>query len=152
MTPPSSQSLSRPGASEENWVKDLYQVNTAYGRLVYLAGLRNPNNGRYEHYGVDASAALAVSRSLRTLHETIFREWISFPLESKMADIELYIQSIDRVDHAELIDAWLRMTPYKNLVPANIQGPERQRHISDFEAILGLLKNVYGVSSPDQGA
>jgi hypothetical protein len=51
-----------------------------------------------------------------------------------------------------LIDAWLRLTPYMNLVPASIPGPERHKHISDFEAILGLMKNVYGVASPDQDA
>jgi len=34
-------------------------------------------------------------------------------------------------------------------VPGAIRGPEREKHISDFEAILGLLKNVYGVASPD---
>jgi hypothetical protein len=33
-----------------------------------------------------------------------------------------------------------------------VQGPERQRHVSDFEAILGLLKNLYGVASPNQNA
>ena len=79
-------------------------------------------------------------------HEAIFREWVSYPLEKKKADVELYIATIDRVDKAELIDAWLRLTPYKNLVPASIRGPERQKHVSDFEAILGLLKNVYGVA------
>ena len=140
---------SRP--AEESWVQDLYRVSTSYGRLVYLAGLRNSDSGRYEHYGVDSSVAVAVSRSLKSLHEAIFREWIGCSLKAKMADIESYIAGIDRVDYAELIDAWLRLTPYKNLVPAAIQGAERQRHISDFEAILGLLKNVYGVSSPDRG-
>ncbi len=149
MTPPLHRALDSR-SFPESWVQDLYHVSTAYGRLVYLAGLRDPDSGRYEHYGADPSEALAASKSLRSLHESIFHEWIGWPLESKMADIELYIAGIDRVDHAELIDAWLRLTPYKNLVPAAIQGPERQRHISDFEAILGLLKNVYGVSSPDQ--
>jgi glucose-6-phosphate dehydrogenase assembly protein OpcA len=69
-----------------------------------------------------------------------------------MADVEQYIQSIHDIDRAEMIDAWLRLTPYKNLVPASVQGPERRRHVSDFEAILGLLKNVYGVASPDPTA
>ena len=32
------------------------------------------------------------------------------------------------------------------------EGPERQKHVSDFEAILGLLKNVYGVAFPDPNA
>ena len=66
-----------------------------------------------------------------------------------MADIKIYIASIEQFDTATLIDSWLRLTPYKYLVPASIQGPERQKHVSDFEILLGLLKNVYGVASPD---
>lgn len=132
-------------------IRDLSHIETSYGRLVYLAGLRNPDTGRYEHYGATStiSGALDVSRSLRRVHEQIFKEWVSYPLERKKTDIELYIESIAQVDRNELIDAWLRLTPYKNLVPASIQGPEREKHTSDFEAILGLLKNVYGVASPD---
>ncbi|MBV9303274.1 MAG: hypothetical protein JOY62_00490 [Acidobacteriaceae bacterium] len=132
------------------WLRDLSHIRTSYGRLVYLAGLRNPDTGRYEHYGANTtSLSVQASQVLKARHEAIFREWIGYPLEKKKADVELYIASIDQVDKSELIDAWLRLTPYKNLVPASIQGPERKKHVSDFEAILGLLKNVYGVASPD---
>jgi hypothetical protein len=119
---------------------------------VYLARLRNPDTGRYEYYNIGTSAQTQANWTLKRLHEEIFKEWVRFSLRRKMADVEVYIATLDQVDRAELIDAWLRLTPYKNLVPASIQGPERQKHISDFEAILGLLKNVYGVASPDQGA
>lgn len=135
--------------SDDLWSRELAQIETAYGRLVYLAALRNPNTGRYEHY---ASPDPSANPVLRAIHESIFKGWIGIPLEQKKADLELYIAGLDQIDRAELIDAWLRLTPYKNLVPASIQGPERQKHISDFEAILGLLKNVYGVASPDPDA
>ncbi len=140
-------------ASDELWVRDLSRIETFYGRLVYLAGLRDPNTGRYEHYGCGPAETTAANRSLKGTHEQIFTEWVAYPLEKKMSDIEQYIRrhrvtSIER----DLIDAWLRLTPYKNLVPASIQGPERRKHVSDFEAILGLLKNVYGVASPDPTA
>ena len=131
------------------WVRDLSHIPTSYGRLVYLAGLRNPDTGQYEHYGSDSNTRQLTSRMLKRLHEDIFKQWVRYTLERKKADIELYIAGIDQVDKADLIDAWLRLTPYKNLVPASIQGPERQKHVSDFEAILGLLRNVYGVASPD---
>ncbi|MGA8027193.1 MAG: hypothetical protein WB992_08595 [Bryobacteraceae bacterium] len=124
-------------------------IATSYGRLVYLAGLRNADTGRYEHYGLSGYSDRDANRALKQVHEAIFKEWVTYPLERKKTDIEIYIAGIDGIDRAELIDAWLRLTPYKNLVPASIQGPERQKHISDFEAILGLLKNVYGVASPD---
>lgn len=135
---------------EDLWERSLSHVPSSYGRLVYLAGLRHPDTGRYEHFGLSQSHSSAdAHRVLRKSHETTFQNWIDLSLELKMADVQLYISGLENVDKGELIDAWLRLTPYKNLVPASIQGPERQKHFSDFEAILGLLKNVYGVSSPD---
>ncbi len=146
-------SISTQDLSDDLWLRNLPHIATSYGRLVYLAGLRNPDTGRYEYYGsTGTSSGTEANRILKRHHETIFREWVSYPLEKKKADIEMYILMIAQVDKAELIDAWLRLTPYKNLVPASIQGPERQKHVSDFEAILGLLKNVYGVASPDRDA
>jgi hypothetical protein len=135
--------------ADDVWLRDLSRIGTSYGRLVYLAGLLDPNTGRYEHYGSMPANRAAASQSLKRVHELIFTEWVAFSLEKKMADVEQYLDNIHGVDRCELIDAWLRLTPYKNLVPASIQGPERRKHISDFEAILGLLKNVYGVASPD---
>jgi hypothetical protein len=112
--------------------------------------LRNPDNGKYEFFSATGNftSSLDVSRALKKIHEATFRRWMSYPLERKKTEIERYIAGIDQVDRTELLDAWLRLAPYKNLVPASIQGPEREKHTSDFEAILGLLKNVYGVASP----
>src|ERR1700761_8172621 len=141
-----------PEILEDLWARELSLIPTYYGRMVFLAGLRNPDTGRYDYYGCpEHTSAISVSQGLKRIHEEIFREWVSNTLERKMADIELYINGLD-IDPADLVDAWLRLTPYKNLVPGSIQGPDRQKHISDLEAILGLLKNVYGVASPDPNA
>jgi hypothetical protein len=140
-------------AAAEVCLKEVSLIPTSYGRLVYLAGLRDPDTGKYGHYGsVSTANELWTDRVLRDYHESIFHQWVSFPLQAKKADVELYIASTGRSDKMEMIDTWLRLTPYKNLVPGSFQGPERQKHISDFEAILGLLKNVYGVVSPDRDA
>lgn len=136
-----------------SWALELRLISTFYGQLVYLTGLLDPDTGQYQHYssGADVSAS-EVSKEIRSAHESIFNEWVVCPLERKMSDVEAYINSLDLVDRMELLDAWLRLTPYKYLVPASIQGPARQKHVSDFEAILGLLRNVYGVVSPDRSA
>lgn len=140
-------------ALDDLWRRTLSQISTVYGRLVYLASLRNSNSGRYEHYGLALSTSSAeANRVLRRSHEMAFQEWVSFRLEEKKADLDLYISGLEQTDKTELVEAWLRLTPYKNLVPASIQGAERLVHISDFEALLGLLKNVYGVASPHPAA
>jgi hypothetical protein len=134
------------------WLRDVSRIPTSYGRLVYLTGLLNPDTGRYEYYGAGSNENDESHRSLKKIHEITFHEWLAYRLERKMADVQAYIAGLPRIDHAELVDAWLRLTPYKNLVPASVQGPERRKHVSDVEAILGLLKNVYGVASPDPTA
>lgn len=137
-------------AVDDLWQRALSHIPSSYGKLVYLASLRNPDTGRYEHFGLSMYPNSAdANRALRRSHETVFQRWVNYSLEQKKTDLELYISTVEQVEKAQLLDAWLRLTPYKNLVPGAIQGPERQKHISDFEAILGLLKNVYGVASPD---
>ncbi len=144
---------SKKGLVAGAWASELRLIPTYYGRLVYLAGLLDPNTGQYEHYGSGADVSVGqVSREIKASHESLFNEWVVRPLERKMSDVEAYIDGLLGVDRVELVDAWLRLTPYKYLVPASIQGPERQRHVSDFEAILGLLRNVYGVASPDRAS
>jgi hypothetical protein len=142
--PPIAPDLDSP------WISHLANISTYYGRLVYLAAIRNADNGRYEHFRflTGSSTSLIASGKLKRLHENVFMEWVSCSLEAKAADIDLYISTIEDVDKRGLIDTWLRLTPYLNLVPASIHGPERQQHISDSETILGLLQNVYGVASP----
>jgi hypothetical protein len=136
---------------ESPWISDLADIPTRYGRLVYLAAIRNADNGRYEHFGfiTGSSTSLIASGKLKRIHESVFMEWVGCSLEAKAADIALYISTIEDVDECRLIDTWLRLTPYLNLVPAGVHGPERQRHISDSETILWLLQNLYGVGSPD---
>lgn len=141
-----------PEILRDLWARELSYIPTSYGRMVFLAGLRNPDTGRYEYYGCPEHTSLSsVSQALKRVHEEIFREWVSYTLERKKTDIELYVNGLE-IDPALLVDAWIRLAPYKNLVPGAIQGPERQKHISDIEAILGLLKNVYGVVSPNRDA
>ncbi len=39
-------------AASDLWRNTLSQIPTVYGRLVYLASLRNPNTGHYGHHGL----------------------------------------------------------------------------------------------------
>ena len=105
--------------------RTLAHIPSSYGKLVYLASLRNPNStGRYEHFGLAEHPNNAdANRALRRSHESIFQEWVNYSLEQKKTDLELYICTIEQVERTELLDAWLRLTPYKNWFPQPFRDP-----------------------------
>lgn len=139
------------GAASDLWRHTFSQIPCVFGRLVYLASLLNSNTGRYEHHGLalvfgDDEA----NQTLCSSHEQAFREWLSFNLEQQKADLDLYLANLG-VDRRTILNTWIRLTPYRNLVPASAQSQERRLFFADIEALLGLLKNEYGVvvQSPD---
>ena len=146
--PSPSFSVAESRLEDDASIRELRLMDSSYGRLVYLAGFLEPNTGKY----LDRSGSAHIDHVLKRWHEQVFHLWSGYSLEQKMADVACYIAGLGPLNQIELINAWLRLTPYKNLVPASIQGPERQKHVSDFEAILGLLRNVHGVPAPHECA
>jgi hypothetical protein len=51
-----------------------------------------------------------------------------------------------------VVETWLRLAPYRNLLPASVRGVEKRLYIADFTALLELLKAAYGVAGPDPSA
>lgn len=129
--------------ADDLWRRTLSQIPTVYGRLVYLSGLRDPNSGQYQHHGLslvfgEEEAHLA----LRESHERSFREWLELRLEHQKADLALYFSDLP-TDRRTLVENWLRLAPYRNLVPARAKKPERELFLADLETLLLTLKNEF---------
>jgi hypothetical protein len=127
--------------AEDLWRKTLSLIPTVYGRLVYLASLRNMDTGRYEHHGLGlVFGAEAADGALRRSHEVAFREWLGFLLEQQKADIDLYMADLP-TDRRTLVDNWLRLAPYRNLLPGSAVEPERRLYLADLETLLRLMQS-----------
>jgi hypothetical protein len=147
---PAREPLDRSPASDL-WRNTLSQIPSVFGRLVYLASLRNTDSGRYEHYGLalvfgedDANKALKKS------HLRVFREWLTFNLEQQKADLDLYLSEYE--DKRTVLTTWLDLAPYRTLVPVTLRPVEKRLYIADLKALLELLANVHGVDAPDPDA
>ena len=139
-------------AAADLWRNTISQIPSVFGRLVYLASLRNPNNGSYEHHGLAlVFGEDEANKALKTSHVAVFAEWLSFNLEQQKADLDLYISALFE-DKRVVIENWIRLTPYRNLLPASVRGVERRLYIADFTALLELFKAAYGVAVPDPDA
>lgn len=139
----------RNTAISDLWRNTLSQIPSTFGRLVYLASLRNPNGGHYEHHGLALIFGEEESRrALRDSHRKVFAEWLSFNLEQQKADLDLYLSSLSE-DKRTILENWQGLEPYRSLWPKSATNVERQLYAFDLSAILELLRNVHGVGRPD---
>jgi hypothetical protein len=139
-------------AASDLWRNTLSQIPTVFGRLVYLASLRNPNNANYQHHGLGlVFGEDEANRALKDSHSAVFAEWLTFNLEQQKADLDLYLAGLFE-DKRVVVETWVRLAPYQNLIPTSIRGVERRLYINDLAALMELFKNVYAVAALDPDA
>ena len=139
-------------AVSDLWRNTLSQIPSVFGRLVYLASLRNANSGRYEHHGLTlVFGEEDANKALKKSHIQVFREWLTFNLEQQKADLDLYLAGLYE-DKRTVLTTWLDLAPYRNLAPIRLRGVEKQVYAADLKALLELMANALGVAGPDPDA
>ncbi len=137
------------GAAADLWRHTLSQIPSVFGRLVYLASLRDPNTGRYEHHGLAQMFGEGEADSaLRESHTRAFSEWLAYNLEQQKSDLDLYLSSFQS-DRRTILSTWIRLAPYRNLVPVSARDPDRRLYLADLEALLEILRTENDVAAPD---
>src|SRR5205085_2698971 len=124
MTVSNNKQMLERGAGSDLWRNTLSQIPSVFGRLVYISALRNGNTGRYEHHGLTlVFGADEANRALRKSHSQAFAEWLSFDIEQQKADLDLYLSAIFE-EKATVLEVWLRLAPYRNLMPNSVKSVE----------------------------
>jgi len=137
----------RRRAIDDVWSRTLSQIQSTFGRIVYLASLRDENSGRYRHFGLaQIYSEDEADRALRDSHQEVFSEWLNYELARQRQDLEAYLEGLEG-DRRTILDTWLRIAPYHRLIPAQASEAERLLYISDLELILDLLRNELSPSS-----
>jgi len=132
------------GAVSNLWRNTLSQIPSVFGRMVYVSSLRNPNNGRYEHHGLALIFGEEdANKALRKSHLQIFTEWLTFNLEQQKADLEVYLDGLPD-DRATVVENWIKLAPYRNLIPGSVRGVERRLYVTDLTAVLEVFRNAAG--------
>lgn len=137
------------GPAADVWRHTLVRIATTFGRLAYLASLRDQNTGNYQHHGLaQMYGDEEASATLRQSHERVFREWLCFGLEQQKTEVAEYLAALDGPPNV-VLETWVRLCPYRNFVPTGATADEKRLYLADLEAVLELLRYEYGVSCRD---
>jgi hypothetical protein len=126
-------------ATADLWKNTLSRVPTLFGRLEYLASLRDPNSGIYRHHGLAAIFGREESRrALSQSHESVFREWLDLPLSEKRADLSAYL---DRLEESRdlVLRNWVTIRAYRGYLPGSARESERELFSTEFDVLLGTF-------------
>ncbi len=128
------------------WKHTLSQVPSTYGRLVYLASLRDPNSGAYRHHGLSAAFGREQSTyALRKSHEQAFLDWLTMPLAAKNADFRAYLQSSSSEESPQAVVTYLAHgARYATQAPDAAGPAQREQFQLEVEILLELVKNDSG--------
>ena len=122
------------------WKRTLDRIPTQFGKLAYLSELRNDNSGRYQHFGLaQLYGEDEANRVLRSSHEKVFGEWLTYSLERQRSDLEAYLEGLED-DLATVLQTWGTLAPYQKLPPEAAGEAERHLFGSDLEIILELIR------------
>jgi hypothetical protein len=138
--------------ASELWRRTLSQIPTLFGRLVYLASLRDPNTGMYRHFGfAQRFTEREADKTMRRSHVNTFADWLCFSLEQQRADLVRYLDELEG-DTDVVVENWSRFPPFAGLIPAPTREAERALFLADMEEMLKVLRKEYCAVSPDPGA
>jgi hypothetical protein len=118
----------------------LSAIPNMYGRLTYIASLRDLSSGKYEHAGL---AALyppeSVQEALSCCHMEMFQKILETPLSVQEGDLRECLEGMPK-PLGETVSHWRQMESYRILPPESAPDYLKELFFSNLRALLEILE------------
>ena len=117
----------------------LAAIPNLFGRLAYIASLRDLSSGNYEHCGLAALySPQTIQEALECCHHEIFNRILETPLAIQAEDLRECLQGMPGL-FVDTVANWRRMESYRIFPPASAPGYLRELFFSNLRALLEIL-------------
>jgi hypothetical protein len=119
----------------------LAAIPNVFGRLTYIASLRDLSSGRYEHSGLTVVYPPdAVQEALKFCHQEIFSRVLEMPLSVQQQDLCECLEAMPG-PMAATIAHWRQLESYRILPPEDAPDYLRELFFSNLRALLEILES-----------
>jgi hypothetical protein len=121
--------------------RTLASLPGCFGRLIYLASMRDYNTGQYYHEGLaNRFSEVVAAEALTRCHREAFQLLVQKPLAGVVDELERYMDSTP-AEAVQLLDTWERLQPYRVAVPAQSGPVLAEFFTSNVKIALSILKH-----------
>ena len=124
---------------EDLWRSTIAEIPSLFGRLVYLASLRDENKGFYHHAALEEQCdAEHCDLLLAQSHRAVFYDWLALGLPEQCADLREYLQSLHGLPSV-ILNTWKKAEPFSRYLPETYGAGDRELFLTDLRTLIDLL-------------
>jgi hypothetical protein len=126
--------------TEDLTERTLAAIASEYGKLIYLASLRDLASGNYRHEGLEARYSVgSVQEALLQAHREVCSRIMEMPLALQEMDLASCWKGFE-ADAEGLIGNWKESEAYRTLMPFGLPDYMRTLFCSNIETLLSVFE------------
>jgi hypothetical protein len=128
-------------ARQDIEIRTLAKIPGDFGRLIYLASLRDYNTGEYYHEGLARQFTESVARkALASCHQDVFKRLVLCSVQELVEQFEIYVRS-NCPASSDLVRVWEKLQPYRVTVPLECSALTARFFAANVRAALAILQS-----------